>query len=202
MRIGITGTHGSGKTTLANLLSLYTRIPLIKERARTVARRWGLTPATIPSKNKFEFQFEVLFEQIMQEKEHKSGFISDRTVYDNLAYYRAIWWHQNSSDYYDWWNQDRQDVLTHWETFAKSRYECMVKENGNYDLIFVLKPEWDLVDDGERHTDEAFQKTIEHEIDTIIEQYAKSHTEVILLQGSSTHKRLDAALNIIEARTE
>lgn len=203
MKIGITGTHGTGKTTLAGRLADELKIPLIKERARTVAKRWGLTPATIPEKNKYEFQWEVLFEQIQQEEAHKSGFVSDRTVYDNLAYYRAIWWHDSASNFYDWFNYQPEEVsLSHWNTFAWSRYEKLVQENGKYDLVLVLKPEWDLVDDGERHVEKSFQTSIELEIDTILNQYAKSQCEVVFLTGSSTDERLEKALKLIKEKTK
>ncbi|HHW42532.1 MAG TPA: AAA family ATPase [Desulfotomaculum sp.] len=49
MRIAITGTHGTGKTTLATELARKLGLPLITEQARRVAVNIGAAGETWPS---------------------------------------------------------------------------------------------------------------------------------------------------------
>jgi len=91
MKIGIVGAHGTGKTVLAKSLTEKLGLPLITEQARIVAKDMGLEnlDELINDKEKaFEFQKQVIVRQLAEEVNHlKTGFISDRTIIDNYAYW-------------------------------------------------------------------------------------------------------------------
>ena len=76
-RIGITGTHNAGKSTLVDALSKELEgYPLITEVAASYCREERQHLAT---------QFKIMLAQMREETKHVY-FISDRTVIDNLAY--------------------------------------------------------------------------------------------------------------------
>ena len=87
VRIGITGTHCSGKSTLLNdLHEDFPSVPVITGVADRYPRA---------DRNNMETQLNICLDQIQAEKLARAridddgsvgGFISDRTVIDNLAY--------------------------------------------------------------------------------------------------------------------
>lgn len=90
MRIAITGTHGTGKTTLAQALVDKTGLPLISEQARIVAQEMEFkecAPFLHNPAHARKFQWGVLERQIAQQTKHKNGFIADRSTLDSIAYW-------------------------------------------------------------------------------------------------------------------
>jgi len=94
--VGFTGLSSGGKTTLVNkckeLLEEngYT-VEVVSEAARTVLSKHGWTIDDVRTKERFfDFQMEVLMEQISQENIARSKdvdvVLTDRTVYDNVFY--------------------------------------------------------------------------------------------------------------------
>lgn len=91
LRIAITGTHGTGKTTLAQTLSIRTGLPLIAEQARLVAAEMGLMKCNQLLRNPRlakTFQWEILERQIAEQMKYPSGFIADRSALDSIAYWQ------------------------------------------------------------------------------------------------------------------
>lgn len=102
LKIGITGTHGGGKTTLTDLLAKELHlIPINQSRPGAAARKMGYSkPSEVPLEHMGLFQWTGLIEQIAQEREAvalchmsllrnkpgKRGFVTDRTTLDFLAY--------------------------------------------------------------------------------------------------------------------
>ena len=85
-RLGLCGTHCCGKTTLTDDLRKVYDFPVITGIADKYTR---------PERARMETQLNICFDQIQAEKTasvtrdefgHPCGFISDRTVIDNLAY--------------------------------------------------------------------------------------------------------------------
>lgn len=135
LRIGITGTHSTGKTELANALSKKLSLPLIKEQVRDVAKKYGIKNITTVIKDRNlarEFQVAVMLSQLKHEKTSLGDFISDITLLDCLAY----WILYSMED--DSLNQKYREI-------------CLTCR---YDLVIYVPPEHVLVDDGFRDTSE------------------------------------------------
>lgn len=121
MKIGVTGTSCSGKTTLARQLSEYFGFGLFNEVARNYTKE--------QLKNK-KIQFEIFLRQILEELEfykntmHRNT-ISDRTIIDNYIYMSRLF---RPSGY-------TLDLTKFWAN--------------TYDII-ILCPKLPFVDDGYR----------------------------------------------------
>lgn len=179
MRIGIAGSHGTGKTTLAEKLADVLELPLIHEVAREVAREMGLDDLN-KLVNNYElarvFQGKILLRQLEKEMEYSQGFVSDRTVIDNLAY-----WY-----YYGLARQpDFNKILSRIRGLADS---C-------YDVIFFVPVEFPVVYDGFRFVCEPCRNVIEGII--MNELMNLQETPVFVLRGS-VEERLKKALEIID----
>lgn len=89
-KIAISGAHGVGKTTLASALSEKLGLPLIREVAREVAQNFGFKTTEeiwrANSGKKALYQLNVFYSQIEAEKSHAYGFVSDRSIFDSIAY--------------------------------------------------------------------------------------------------------------------
>ena len=77
MRVGICGTHCSGKTTLARALAAEFDLALVEEVAAAFPRE---------SRGSLATQFAIQQAQIAAERAAGPDFVSDRTVLDNAAY--------------------------------------------------------------------------------------------------------------------
>lgn len=92
-RIFITGASGIGKTTLAKMVSDLIRIPFISTSAKGVWPKFGFTDhKTAHRKSCYDvrvgnqYQHEVL-KQRVKVLEGLKSFVSDRSPFDNYAYY-------------------------------------------------------------------------------------------------------------------
>lgn len=87
-KIGICGAHGTGKTTLGNILKEHLELPFITNTMRSLWIESGVDDfEKLPPDIRAEFQKHAIIRQINRENnEGESGFITDRTVMDNLAY--------------------------------------------------------------------------------------------------------------------
>jgi len=92
MRIALCGRGGTGKTTLAAELSRVLALPLISEQVRVAAKRLGHKSITGLSRDaRVMLQTAALCSQATMEELHSaSGFVSDRSRMDYLAYYREL----------------------------------------------------------------------------------------------------------------
>jgi thymidylate kinase len=152
LRIAFIGTHGVGKTTALDLVAKHLHLPKIEEQARLVAKEMGYTPATVPKYKRIAYQNRLLDRQLALEYHFDDqGFLSDRSVLDNMAYMIAC--------------EPRPVELRRYEERAYDRL-------GKYDLLFWFQPgQFPIQGDGERHEDEAFQMEIHGIIANLIRKY-------------------------------
>ena len=145
MRIAISGAHGVGKTTLAKSLAGKLNLPLVEEVARSVAAENGFKTTTdiqnaVPSARAL-YQHSVFFRQVMKEDYYHSGYVSDRSVFDCVAYCIL----------YD----------LHHDFISFLRAEA-IKHSSDYDfIVYCPIPDGKISADGFRLTDKESQKFID-----------------------------------------
>lgn len=131
MNIVFTGTHGTGKTTLLNILREQTHLPLIfdfvTETARSLKKE---DKAKINEDGDDASQFAIALKNYEIYINHKN-FISDRCLLDVLCYTRYLYLH----------NKVSLDALHFIETLFKQV---------RYDVLFYIEPEFQLIGDGTR----------------------------------------------------
>lgn len=179
MRIGIAGSHGTGKTTLAQRLADILELPLIEEVAREVAREMGLDDLN-KLVNCYDlartFQSKVLLRQLEKEMQYFNGFVSDRTVLDNFAY----WYYYGLGRQCD---------------FNKIQARIRGIADALYDVIFFVPIEFPVVDDNFRFLCEPCRNLVEGII--MNELMNLQETPVFVLRGS-VEERLKKALEIVD----
>lgn len=156
MKIAISGAHGVGKTTLAKSLAVELNLPLIDEVARSVAEENGFKTTAdirdaIPLTRTF-FQYSVFYRQIMKERYSYHEYISDRSIFDCVAYCIL----------YD----------LHDDFIAFLRAEA-TKHSSNYDcIIYHPIPDREISADGFRLIGKDSQKDVDSSL-RILLRYAK-----------------------------
>lgn len=155
MRVAFIGAHGTGKTSLVDAIAKLMGLPVIKEQAREVATEWGYTPATIPAAHLWDYQKEVVLRQVGKERAYDTcGFVSDRSVVDNMAYFKLL------------------AEANNWPSERHGFYQSMFYERiDRYDMLIHIPIMFPLVDDGQRHTDPTFQL----EVDRLIRHLIQVH---------------------------
>jgi len=109
---------------------------------------------------RFGFQLDIFTKQLRQE-EMLDEFISDRSIYDNIAYNRLLL------------NKEKSNKI---ENLLKA-----IQDKVRYDILFYVPIEFELENDGIRFEDEQFRKLVDEEIKKILEEYKVSY---ITLRGS------------------
>ena len=88
MKIGISGSAGTGKTTFVRFMTETTNIPVIPEIAREIFREFGIqSPRDLKTEEeKLRFQARIT-EEMKKAHDRFPEFISDRTGADTAAYW-------------------------------------------------------------------------------------------------------------------
>lgn len=168
MKIGFSGAQSVGKTTLLNTLRLdeaFEDFIFCDEVTRRV-KSYGL-PIN-------ESGTDVTQRLIMQE--HivnvflNDNIITDRTALDGLVYTNYLFVHQKVS----------MDTLK----YAVHVFEKLIP---HYDLLFYIKPEFKLEDDGIRSPNELFRDEIVSTFNDIIEVY-KERLNLVYLSGTVSER--------------
>ncbi len=136
MKIAIVGSHGVGKTSLANALSAKLGYPILPDIVREEAIKKGfpISEATPP-----ETQIWLVARQLELERTSGKNWIADKNLWDYYIYGRVI--------------------LKEKKVVDVIKY--LVERNAKYDRVFYLPIEFPLEDDGVRSTDPVFQKAID-----------------------------------------
>ncbi len=176
MRIGICGAHSTGKTTLLNALRsepVFQNYHIGDEVTRRI-KSYG-----IPINEQGTDVTQIL---VMQE--HLTNVIlyenllADRTVIDGYAYTLEL----NSMGLVS------KKVMDH----ATEIYKKILPM---YDLIFYIRPEFDIEDDGVRTTDVDFRDRILNHFEYLI----KNNNNITLLTGT-VRQRLNQFFAVFESQ--
>lgn len=155
MKIGITGTHCTGKTSLAHAL-----MGVLKERGynagitREFVRECPI-PAGTEGRNSPAAQLWIIGRQLIEEIEAANSYemvICDRTIVDNYAYF--LWTLKTEMNTDSAIAQMAQGILNNWAP--------------SYDYLLKLPIASPLQPDGFRSTDPDWQREIDSLIDEII----------------------------------
>ena len=141
MRIGISGAQSVGKTTLLNALRSE---PTFKDYSicDEVTRRVKSYGLLINEHGNDTTQRLIMQEHIINLFMH-DNMITDRTSLDGLVY----------TKYLKQKGKVSQEILDY-------SYKIFEKTIRQYDLLFYIVPEFDIVDDGTRSTDIEFRDDI------------------------------------------
>lgn len=144
-RIAIVGSFSTGKTTLAEAISDRTRLPLLPEVAREVAALgFKLDKDATP-----EVESLIFMRQYYNELTHVD-FVGDRSLIDVMAYASWVLDHQ-----------DRRKEFALWDACVEIARHTL---RSQYTDVFYLPIEFDIVPDGLRPMDPAFQADIDERI--------------------------------------
>lgn len=162
MRITISGAQSTGKTTIINKLKTIDEFSAFRfndENMRNLKSKGVKINLEADDESAYiiaESNFSLALED---------NYISDRYVLDGLVYAKYHNIKGNISD----------EVMKYYET----RYQDIIKAS---DLVFYIKPEFDIKDDGFRNIDASFQKEIASIFDYYLNKLNISYT---ILSGST-----------------
>ena len=179
MKIGITGAHSTGKTTLLNALrgeASLAGYDYCVEVTRWV-KRLGFS---INENSSDEVQELVMIKHVYNMFMHDNS-VSDRTVLDGLVY--STWLNRNGK------------VSNKTLDMVNKVYDRMEKE---YDIIFYIRPEFEVEDDGVRSIDKRFHQEI---VDLFEEVIKRKQIPVVQLTGS-VRERVEQVLKEVECQTK
>jgi nicotinamide riboside kinase len=172
MKIAISGTSSVGKSTLANLISNRTGIPLIREIASTYSKEDRATSAG---------QKRILSDQINAEI-RVPKFISDRSVIDNLAY--CLW-------------QTRHGIMTAKEFDDCVRLSARHMRTHSYNLVAFVDEILPLQDNGIRDMDPHQQRDIYYSLRSLLSIYRHEYNfPLICITGSLEQRAAIVVANI------
>lgn len=153
MKVTFVGSFSTGKTTLAHHFAREWEVPLLPEVAREVAELGFPLDQTATS----ETETLIFLKQWRAEMSH-DNFVSDRSLYDVVAYADWVFQHERERRKEDHlWNEAREIALQN----LRARY----------DFVFYLPIEFPIVLDGLRPDDPAFQADIDGRMHSLLESH-------------------------------
>lgn len=177
MKILITGTHSTGKSTLLSALQSESKFKdfLFIGGVTREAKQLGLS---INQEGDISTQIFCASTDVLNILKNKDkDVVYDRSIVDTFIYSKYLWG-EGKLPYHIY-----QSIFTYYYYYKDS-----------FDYIFWLRPEFDLVDDGVRDTDLSFQS----EIDKLFELEFKSINHSIL--SGDTESRVKQLIDIINGK--
>lgn len=176
MKIAISGTQSSGKTTLINKMKesgLFTHFVFVDEIVRSLIKEGYSFNENGDDKSQIKLMECHLINANKDQNE-----ILDRCSLDGYIY-----------AYWSWLNKKISD-----DTIKKSR-KIFWESIDKYDYIFYVRPEFGLVEDGVRSNNKFYQKQIDNLFDSFIRK--KRFKNVYYLNGE-VDRRFDEMLRILK----
>ena len=173
MKVGITGSHGTRKTTLTKHLAGRQRYKLLPEAPRQ-ALQLGFP---INENTPIETELWIFGKQLEMELVARDNYIADKCFIDLLAY--AIFIFKGNTG------------------FIKVLTEISKKASKNYDyVIYLPSGEFPIEDDGVRSTDPKFQKDIDSIIIRLLKDFEIKYTTITGDREERYRKALEALKDI------
>ena len=174
MRIGITGTQSTGKTTLLNALrseEVFNNYAICDE-----VTRWVKSVGIDINEGGSNLSQELVMMKHIYNIFMYEDMLTDRTAIDGLVY--SLWLYNN-------------DKISG-QMLSKVRH-IFDKLISSYDLIFFIEPEFNIKDDGVRSINVQFRDEIN---DLFKEVLTKNNIKTYKLTGS-VRERVDQVLEIV-----
>lgn len=171
MRIVFTGAHGTGKTTLLN--ELRPEFEKLDYRIETSVSRYVKKLGLKINEAGDDDTQNLIMAIMAQNALIYPNLVSDRCIIDTLMYSRYMY--------------DRGSINS--ETMLKAEITAD-KIKPLYDLIFWLRPEFEIEDDGLRSVDKEFQK----DMDEYFHDYIRSNHDItwsVFQLSGSVEERLE-----------
>jgi len=162
MRIAISGTSNTGKSTLVkNFLAVWLKYTTPEKTYRDVLTEKNLQHS---SKTSTETQWEVLNFMVdqLQKTSKKDNIIFDRCPLDNLAY--TLWAHSKSIEGFD-------------KEFVDKCIKIVKESLRHIDIIFLLNYDKSITieNDGMRDTDPTYIVEVDNIFNALFEQYTQNY---------------------------
>jgi nicotinamide riboside kinase len=174
MRIAFTGAQSTGKTTLLEAIKQNEEFRYKYEFIDEITRRMIKKGLKINEAGGNTTQLLIMNEHIKNLL--YEDVIMDRCMLDGLVYTDWLCWEGK--------------VKTWVYEYAKNVFDHYINR---YDLIFYLKPEFDIVDDGVRSVDIKFR----NEIVERFERYVKHIQVPVIILSGTVEQRLEQFYNTI-----
>ena len=178
MLIALSGAQCTGKTTLLNALraddKFKTQFTFVDEIVRTLQKK-GFK---INEAGTDETQLVVMQEHI-KNTQLDGNVLVDRCVLDCMAYTIRMWRHHKINR----------------ETYNKC-FKMFLDNIMKYDIIFYLSPEFDIIPDGTRSTNNTFRD----EVVSIFEQLIENFSLTVVRLTGTVEERLNAMKKILNIK--
>lgn len=155
MKVGIAGSHGTGKTTLSKLLAGKNNWRYLPEAPlQAMTRGFPINEET-----SVETELWIFAKQIEMEMFTPESWVADKCLIDLLAYARYLMPNERAL----------LEILTK-----------IVERNAVYDVVIYLPTgEFPIEDDGFRSTDPVFQEAIDREIVRIMHEMGIEYYKIV-----------------------
>jgi hypothetical protein len=130
-RIGLCGSHRTGKTTLGEAVARERNIPFVRTRVSDVFRQNSLHPSdSMDFNTRLQIQQRIIADSEAVWKSEKGDFVTDRTPIDMMAYTLSDIQGATAADFHE-----LEKYLTH----------CFEISNQIFTLLCVIQPAIPLV---------------------------------------------------------
>lgn len=183
MKLGLTGPHSSGKTTLLNALhdiDEFKDVDFLPEITRQIKER-GFD---INEGGTLDTQALVMAAHVNNLLLH-NRFIVDRSMMDGVVYTEYLY---------------EQDMIPKW--FMEYCYDLMDEYINRYDIVFYLPPEIPLADDGVRSTAKQFHEGICRIFDKHIKETQQKFPGLITVVRGTGDQRIQIVKDAIKRLKE
>jgi len=150
MIIALSGSQGSGKTTILNELDRIGYNVIARKTSRSVLEQWGLSLEDVYSDHERMMKFQdAIFDMKYQDEKEKYPsrelWFTDRSYVDILAYsIMVVGSNPKCSEWLGWYYD-----------------KCLVAEHNYYKRIYVPRLSTDIEHDGVRNTCSVYSRSVD-----------------------------------------